>query len=37
LAARITLDHFSVSSAISTHKSAGDPASTLPPMKASKS
>jgi hypothetical protein len=37
LAARITFDHFSVSSAVSTPKSAGDPASTLPPMKASKS
>jgi hypothetical protein len=31
LAARITLAHFSVSSAMSRPKSAGDPLSTLPP------
>jgi hypothetical protein len=34
LAARITLPHFSVSSAISLPKSAGEPASTVPPRSA---
>src|SRR5712672_2389531 len=34
LAARITLPHFSVSSAISLPKSEGDPASTVPPNSA---
>src|SRR5262249_28336557 len=36
LAARITLPHFSVSSAISLPKSAGEPASTVPPSSASR-
>jgi hypothetical protein len=36
LAARITLPHFSVSSAISFPKSAGEPASTVPPRSASR-
>src|SRR6266540_776237 len=34
LAARITLPHFSVSSAMSLPKSAGEPASTMPPRSA---
>src|SRR5262245_55105834 len=36
LAARITLAHFSVSSAISLPKSAGEPAITVPPRSASR-
>src|SRR5262245_46699164 len=36
LAARITLPHFSVSSAISLPKSAGEPGSTVPPRLASR-
>ena len=36
LAARITLPHFSVSSAMSLPKSAGEPASTVPPRSASR-
>ena len=36
LAARITLAHFSVSSAMSLPKSAGEPASTVPPRSASR-
>src|SRR5215470_5935790 len=36
LAARITLPHFSVSSAISLPKSAGEPGSTVPPRSASR-
>jgi hypothetical protein len=36
LAARITLPHFSVSSAINLAKSAGEPASTVPPRLASR-
>src|SRR4051794_32429403 len=36
LAARITLPHFSVSSAISLAKSAGEPVSTTPPASASR-
>ena len=36
LAARITLPHFSVSSAMSLPKSAGEPASTVPPKSASR-
>src|SRR6516164_42541 len=36
LAARITLPHFSVSSAMSLPKSAGEPASTTPPNSASR-
>ena len=36
LAARITLPHFSVSSAMSFPKSAGEPLSTLPPKSASR-
>src|SRR4051812_26080188 len=35
LAARITLPHFSVSSAMSLPKSAGEPLSTVPPKSAS--
>src|SRR5262245_39954022 len=36
-AALITLAHFAVSSAMSLPKSAGEPASTIPPMSASRS
>jgi hypothetical protein len=36
LAARITLAHFSVSSAMSRPKSAGEPASVMPPKSASR-
>ena len=36
LAARITLAHFSVSSAINLPKSAGEPVSTTPPASASR-
>ena len=36
LAARITLPHFSVSSAMSLPKSAGEPGSTVPPWSASR-